>query len=127
MKFVAVILITLLALSACNSEEELTPIIGSAFLDDLLGNDTLKLLRVTVDSSWQTGDTDNWIFINDQEGKVLASRSFESGDQMDIKAFLKQRPATVNVSLLEVNESATQFKVRSYTGIQRGIDSPVGA
>jgi hypothetical protein len=120
MKFFAVVLITVLSLYACNTEE-VTPIIGSVSLDDLLGNDTLRVLTLSVDTSWRTDHTDNWIFINDSNGKTIASAPFESGDQLEIKAFMKQKPASVNVSLLEVNKSESIFYLRSYSGIQRDL------
>ncbi|MBS0000287.1 MAG: hypothetical protein KFF73_15000 [Cyclobacteriaceae bacterium] len=122
MKFVKSVLFSLLTLIACNPEDELTPIIGSVYLDNLLEPDTIKVLSVSVDTSWQTDHSDNWIFVNDMKGKMLGSQQFESGENFDIKGFIKSRPSVVCVSVLEVNNASamTVFDLQSYTGIQRG-------
>lgn len=44
-----------------------------------------RLFTLKVDSSYSTENTDNWIVVHDQDGKVLEHKSFESGDELIIE------------------------------------------
>jgi len=108
-------------LFACNSIDEITPIIGSVNLDDLIEKDTVTLLIVSVDPSFQTSQSDDWIFISNPEGHVLGAKRFESEEVFTMKAYIESKTPYVNVSLLQVlnSGSRTLFNLRSYADIKR--------
>ena len=122
MKHFILFLFPFAAFWACNTVDEVTPIIGTINVDDLIKPDTVLVLTVNVDPSYQTGQTDDWIFVNSSNGKILGWQHFESGDQFDINAFINTKPSFVTVSVLQVQETATRTSVniRSYGRIERG-------
>jgi hypothetical protein len=105
----------------CNTVDEVTPIIGTVSIDDLIKPDTVSILSVTVDPSYQTSLSDDWIFVSSTTGKVLGWKRFESGESFDLKAYINFKPSFVTISVLQVFETATRttFNLRSYARIPR--------
>jgi hypothetical protein len=122
MRHVPGIFLSILILIACNSIDEVTPIIGSVDPDDLIKQDTVVILDVSVDPSLQTKYSDDWIFVSNPEGHVLGSKKFESDQSFNMKAYIENNTPEVNVSLLQIIQSGTMtiFNLRSFAHIKRG-------
>lgn len=122
MKHLVLFLFSFMVFAACNNVDEVTPIIGTVNIDNLIEPDTVRVLSVTVDPSFQTNQSEDWIFVTNQTGLILGREQFESGENFDIKAFISSIPSYVTVSVMEVLETATEttFNIRSYARIPRG-------
>jgi len=117
-------LLALMIFWACNPEDEITPIIGSIYVDDLIKPDTIQVLSLTVDPSYQTNQTDDWVVVSTATGKLLGWAPFESGDQLVLEAFTNSRPSFVTVTILQILETGmrTNYNVQSYARIPRGVN-----
>jgi hypothetical protein len=122
MKLIPLFLSLLIIFWACNTEDEVTPIITNVEVEDLIKPDTVLVVSVTVDPSYQTSQTEDWIIISTGSGNLLGWGHFESGDRFDIKAFINTKPSFVTVTVLQVLETATRttFNLRSYAHIKLG-------
>jgi len=93
----AVFIVLLMFCFACKNDEVVGP---------------LSLLTVTVDPSFLTSTTDNWIIISDENGSPLTYKSFESGEVQRFETNLPVPGNTIGVTLLKYTE---QYGGKHYT------------
>jgi len=121
MRYLFLFLLAALIISACDTSNEVTPIAGFGNIFKSQGKtDTMNIFSVSVDPSFSTDHSDDWIIISSLDGKVLGFRQFETNTTFNIEAILAAIPDRVNVSILQINFTTTRtsYSVQSYSNIQ---------
>jgi len=83
---------------------------------------SVKLLSISVDQSFNTSDTENWIIIHDDVGKLIEYRSFESGDDITIETTASTPENTIGVTFLKLyfQDDFRFYNLETYLNIEKG-------
>jgi hypothetical protein len=74
----------------------------------------IKLLTLTVDASYSTSATDNWVLVHDINGKMLGYQSFETGDSVLIKKSGEIADNKINITLIRFDTNFKYLNLQSY-------------
>ena len=87
-------------------------------------NDTPKetsLLTVSIDASYQTDESDDWIIVHSEDGTLLAHQSFETNQQLEIVTD-KPVPGKITVTHLKyiLWDGRKDYMAKSHVNMQKG-------
>ena len=87
------------------------------------------LLTLTVDASFSTSQSDNWVLVHDINGKLLGYQPFEVGDSIVIEKKQDTADKKINITLIRFDPSLNYLNLQSYLvndiGQQWTLQSPV--
>ncbi|HEX6892104.1 MAG TPA: hypothetical protein VF141_15460 [Chryseolinea sp.] len=93
---------------ACDDESDVTPT-------------NTTLLNVEVDGSYETDELDNWVVVHDDDGRLLASQSFESNMSFELDTDLTvSEKITVTTIGHYFRNGVHYYSVFSYAKVDKG-------
>jgi hypothetical protein len=103
----SVALILIIAV-ACDDENDVAPT-------------KTKLLNVEVNGSYKTDELDNWVVVHDEDGRLLASKSFESNMTFELETDLNvSEKITVTTIGHYLRNGVHYYAVFSYAKVDKG-------
>jgi hypothetical protein len=92
-------------------------------VNQVINNDgPTKLLTLSVNKSYNTSKSEDWIIIHDEDGKILASQSFEANEKIELETSEKLSANTIGITFLKITDSKREeyFLIKSYLNIEKG-------
>ena len=107
MKNLFVVVLILIIAVACDDENDVAPT-------------KTKLLNVEVDGSYKTDELDNWVVVHDEDGRLLASKSFESNMTFELETELNvSEKITVTTIGHYLRNGVHYYSVFSYAKVDK--------
>lgn len=105
----------------------LTVLLACENEDDIENAKETSLLTLSVDPSYPTDDSDDWIIVNSEAGDLLAYMPFESNQELEI---LTDKPILGKLTITYLNylpfEEGKNYSMKSFTSIEKGKHLVVG-
>jgi hypothetical protein len=86
------------------------------------GDGPSKLLTLSIDKSYNTSKSEDWIIIHDPDGRTLAYKSFEANEKIELETNEKLSKNIIGITFLKITDSKREeyFFLKSYFNVEKG-------